>query len=163
KHYQDLSAQLRLFVPEDKDIGVRPEQKIREMGEVEFQARFQCPARTLAAFEKSDYPDDWRELMRLYLVRRTRSFIQANYAETEVPTGRKFLRYEDGAQAFFPERKPKTVRFTINEEDKNDPYGRLASPRTVRAIDRLNLPRYGLGNYVEAREKMATAPTPEEN
>jgi len=162
KQYQDLSAQLRLFVPEDKDIGIRPEQKIREMGEVEFQARFQCLVRSLAAFEKSDYPDDWRELMRLYLVRRTRSFIQANYAKTDDATGRKFLRYEDGAQSFFPERKPRTVRFAINEEDKNDPYGRLASPKIVRAIDRLNLPRYGLGNYVEGREKMATPPTPEE-
>ena len=39
--------------------------------------------RSLAAFEKSDYADDWRELMRLYLVRRTRTFIQDNYAETD--------------------------------------------------------------------------------
>ena len=31
--------------------------------------------RTLAAFEKSEIPDDWRELMRLYMVRRTRGFI----------------------------------------------------------------------------------------
>jgi hypothetical protein len=162
KQYQDLSAQLRLFVPEGKDIGIRPEQKIRELGELEFQARFQCPVRSLAAFEKSDYADDWRELMRLYLVRRTRSFIQANYAETDSATGRKFLRYEDGTQSFFPERKPRTIRFTINEEDKRDPYGRLASPKVVRAIDRLNLPRYGLGNYVAAREQVTTPPTPEE-
>ena len=40
------------------------------------------PSRSLAAFEKSEYADDWRDLMRLYLVRRTRSFIQENYAET---------------------------------------------------------------------------------
>jgi len=162
KQYLDLSAQLRLFVPDDKDLGIRPEQKIRELGEIAFQARFQCPIRSLAAFEKSEYPDDWRELMRLYLVRRTRSFIQHNYADTESATGRKFLLYEDGTQSFFPERVPKTIRFTINEDDKDDPYGRLASPKIVRAIDRLNLPRYGLGNYVEALEKMPTPPTQEE-
>lgn len=161
KHYQDLSAQLRLFVPEDKDLGIRPERKIREMGEVTFQARFQCAVRSLAAFEKSDYADDWRELMRLYLVRRTRSFIQDNYAELDDATGRRFLRYEDGSQSFFPERLPKTMRFTINEDDKDDPYGRLASPNIVRAIDRLNLPRYGLGNYIAALEKIAIPPTPE--
>ena len=162
KQYQDLSAQLRLFVPDDKDLGIRPEQKIRAMGSDEFQAKFQCPMRSLAAFEKSEYPDDWRELMRLYLVRRTRSFIQHNYAKTDDATGRKFLLYEDGTQSFFPERLPKTIRFTINETDKDDPYGRLASPNVVRAIDRLNLPRYGLGNYVAALEKMPTPPTQEE-
>ena len=158
----DLSAQLRLFVPDDQDLGIRPEQKIREMGSDEFQAKFQCPMRSLAAFEKSEYPDDWRELMRLYLVRRTRSFIQHNYAKTDDATGRKFLLYEDGTQSFFPERVPKTIRFTIDENDKDDPYGRLASPGIVRAIDRLNLPRYGLGNYVAAWDKMPTPPTPEE-
>ena len=88
--------------------------------------------------------------MRLYLVRRTRSFIQNNYAETDPATGRKFLRYEDGSQSFFPARLPRTIRFTINEDDKEDPYGRLAAPQIVRAIDRLKLPRYGLGNYVAA-------------
>jgi superfamily II DNA or RNA helicase len=147
KHYNDLSAQLRLFVPPDIDLGIRPERKLREVGEVTFQSRFQCPVRSLAAFEKSEYADDWRELMRLYLVRRTRSFIQANYAETD-ETGRRFLLLEDGTPSYFPERLPKTITFTVNEEDMNDPYGRLASPDVVRVINRLNLPRYGLGNYV---------------
>lgn len=160
KQYQDLSAQLRLFVPPDIDLGIRPEMKLREVGEVAFQSRFQCPVRSLAAFEKSDYPDDWRDLMRLYLVRRTRSFIQANYAETEEFTGRKFLRFEDGSLSYFPARTPKTVKFDINEGDSSDPYGRLASPKVVRAIDRLNLPRYGLGNYVAASPDQG--PTTEE-
>src|SRR3970282_839580 len=82
KTYLDLSNQLRLFVPEDKDLGVRPEKQLRELGETEFIRRHQCSVRSLAAFEKSEYPDDWRELMRLYLVRRTRSFIQDTYAQT---------------------------------------------------------------------------------
>jgi superfamily II DNA or RNA helicase len=148
KTYLDLSAQLQLFVPEDQDLGVRPEQKIREVGEVEFQSRYQCPVRSLAAFDKSAYADDWRELMRLYLVRRTRSFIQNNYAETDAETGRKFLRYGDGAKSYFPRRTPKTITFALNEGDKDDPYARLIAPKIVRAIDRLSLPRYGLGNYV---------------
>jgi superfamily II DNA or RNA helicase len=147
KTYLDLSAQLRLFIPEDQDLGIRPESKLREMGEVEFQSRFQCPVRSLAAFEKSDYADDWRDLMRLYLVRRTRSFIQANYAETD-ETGRKYLPYEDGSLSYFPVRIPKTIKFKISDEDKDDPYGRLSSPKVVKAIDKLSLPRYGLGNYV---------------
>jgi hypothetical protein len=76
KDYLDLASQLRLFVPGDKDLGISPEVYIRSIGDVEFVRRHQCGARTLAAFEKSPVPDDWRELMRLYMVRRTRSFIR---------------------------------------------------------------------------------------
>jgi len=53
KTYLDLSNQLRLFVPEDKDIGIRPEMLLRELGETEFISLYQCPVRSLAAFEKS--------------------------------------------------------------------------------------------------------------
>jgi hypothetical protein len=81
KTYIDLSNQLRLFIPEDKELGIRPERLLRDLGETEFIRRHQCPVRSLAAFEKSEYADDWRELMRLYMVRRTRSFIQDNYAD----------------------------------------------------------------------------------
>ena len=73
--------------------------------------------RTLAAFEKSDEPDDWRELMRLYMVRRTRSFIKDNYAQTDPANDRKYLTYEDGTRSYFPDRIPKTVKFKINEAD----------------------------------------------
>jgi SNF2 family DNA or RNA helicase len=91
KTYLDLSNQLRLFVPEDQELGVRPEKLLRELGETEFIRRHQCPVRSLAAFEKSEYADDWRELMRLYLVRRTRTFIQDNYAHTDPSTGGNIL------------------------------------------------------------------------
>jgi SNF2 family DNA or RNA helicase len=71
KTYLDLSSQLRLFVAEDKDLGIRPERLIKEITETEFIRRHQAPVRSLAAFEKSEYADDWRELMRLYMVRRS--------------------------------------------------------------------------------------------
>ena len=74
KTYLDLSSQLRLFVPEDEDLGVRPERLLREIGETEFIRRHQAPVRSLAAFDRSEHADDWRELMRLYLVRRTSQF-----------------------------------------------------------------------------------------
>jgi superfamily II DNA or RNA helicase len=150
KNYVDLSNQLRLFVPDDKDIGVRPERKVKELTEVEFIRRHQCAVRSLAAFEKSDYADDWRELMRLYMVRRTRTFIQDNYAETDPTSGRKFLKLEDGSPSFFPKRLPKTVPFEIKDKDPTDQYARLYSDDVVNAINKLNLPRYGLGNYIAA-------------
>jgi SNF2 family DNA or RNA helicase len=148
KTYLDLSNQLRLFVPEDQELGIRPEKLLRELGETEFIRRHQCPVRSLAAFEKSEYADDWRELMRLYMVRRTRSFIQENYAHTDPANGRKYLILDDGSRSYFPTRKPVTAKFNIDEKNPSDQYARLYGTDVVNTINRLNLPRYGLGNYL---------------
>ena len=157
KTYLDLSSQLRIFVEEDQDLGIRPERLLRELGEIEFSRRHQASPRTLAAFDFSEYADDWRDLMRLYLVRRTRSFIQDNYAETDQETGRRFLTYEDGTRSFFPTRVPRTVKFAIDESDPNDQYAKLYSQRVVDSVNDLHLPRYGLGNYVS--DNSETTPT----
>jgi superfamily II DNA or RNA helicase len=151
KTYGDLGNQLRLFIPEDRDIGIRPEKLLGNLGETEFMRRHQCPVRSLAAFEKSEHADDWRELMRLYMVRRTRTFIQDNYADTDPSNGRKFLTFADGTQSYFPTRAPKTVRFKIDDKDPNDQYAKLYADSVVGAINQLALPRYGLGNYIDPR------------
>jgi superfamily II DNA or RNA helicase len=148
KTYLDLSNQLRLFVQEDKELGIRPEKLLRELGETEFLRRHQCPVRSLAAFEKSEHTDDWRELMRLYMVRRTRSFIQENYAETDPRNGRKYLTFEDGTRSYFPERQPRTVKFEIDDTNPSDQYAQLYASDVVETINSLFLPRYGLGNYI---------------
>lgn len=160
KNYLDLSNQLRLFVPEDSDLGIRPEQLIREQGELEL-LRLQISPRSLAAFEKSNHADDWRELMRLFLIRRTRGFIKENYGEDDPETGRRFLRFSDGRKAFFPLRDPKQVPFTINDQDPNDQYARLYAPVIVDTINRLELPRYGMALYVAPSP--SKPPTPEED
>jgi superfamily II DNA or RNA helicase len=161
KSYLDLSNQLRLFLSENRDIGIRPERLIRELGETEFIRRHQCPVRSLAAFEKSSYADDWRELMRLFLVRRTRSFIQENYAKLDRSRQRKYLEFEDGTRSYFPTRTPKTVKFKIDKKDASDQYARLFADDVVRSVSALRLPRYGLGNYqLPSPDK---PPTPEES
>lgn len=160
KTYLDLSNQLRLFIEEDRDLGIRPERLLKEMGETEFLRQHQAPVRSLAAFEKSQYTDDWRELMRLFMVRRTRSFIQDNYAQLDPEKGQKFLTFQDGSRSYFPDRKPKTVKFKVNDQDQNDQYARLYAPDVVSAVSALNLPRYGLGNYVAATPHKS--PTPAE-
>ena len=149
KTYADLSSQLRLFVPEELDLGIRPERLLRELGETEFLRRHQCPVRSLAAFEKSEYTDDWRDLMRLYMVRRTRTFIKENYAQTDPENERQFLVLEDGTRSYFPDRVPKKVPFTVDDADPDDKYARLYGADIVDTINQLSLPRYGLGNYVE--------------
>src|SRR5207244_6587738 len=147
KSYLDLSAQLRLFLSdeESRDLGVRPERLLREIGETTFNSRYQAPVRSLAAFEESDYADDWRDLMRLFLVRRTRSFIQENYAQTDPETRRKYLVFNDGRLSYFPVRVPRTVKFLMQEEQADDPYSLLYDDSVVETINSLNLPRYGLG------------------
>jgi superfamily II DNA or RNA helicase len=150
KSYLDLSSQLQLFMAPDEDLGIRPERKIKELGETEFIRRHQCPLKSLAAFEKSDYPDDWRDLMRLFLIRRTRSFIKENYAENDPANGRKYLTFETGERFYFPDRVPKTETFKFKENDPNDQYARLYSNDVVDAVNGLNLPRYGLANYLKA-------------
>ncbi len=154
KTYRDLSAQLALFVPRDADLGVRPERAIKEVGETEFVRRHQAPLRSLAAFEHSEHPDDWRELMRMYLVRRTQSFVRDNYAETDPETGRRYLLFADGRRSYFPTRSPKTVPFSVADPD--DPYATLYSTNVVDAVNALKLPRYGLGNYAVPAKKRAS-------
>ena len=155
KTYLDLSAQLRLFLSEEqsKDLGIRPERLVGALGESRFYATYQCPVRSLTAFEKSEYADDWRDLMRLYLVRRTRSFIQENYARTDAETGRKYLLFPDGRRSYFPARLPRTVKIAIDDQQSRDPYSILYSDSVVGAVNALNLPRYGLANYILPLQK----------
>jgi hypothetical protein len=151
KSFIDLSSQLRLFIEDDQDIGVRPEAMIRALGgETEFVRKHQCAVRSLPAFEKSDQTDDWRELMRLYMIRRTRGFILQNYAETDEASGRKYITFADGTRSYFPVRQPKSVKFTIDDNDPADPYAKAYSDAVVSAVDGLKLPRYGLANYLAA-------------
>jgi len=144
KTYLDLANQLRLFIPEDKKLSVSPEKLIAATGGMKmFSSRHQCDIHSLAAYEKSEYPEDWRKLMRLYMVRRTRSFIQENYAQTDHEKGQKYLLLDNGQRAYFPARLPKTATFPIDEQ-----YAKLYSEAVVNKIAALNLPRYGLGEYL---------------
>jgi len=148
KAYLDLSAQLRLFVSPEEALGIRPERMLATKGETWFSSNSTYPINSLGAFEKSEEVDDWRELMRLYLVRRTRSFIQQNYATLDESNGRRYLTLADNTRSYFPVRQPKTVKFKVDDHDQRDQYACLYHEDVVDVIDNLNLPRYGLGSYV---------------
>ena len=91
--------------------------------------------------------------MKRYMVRRTRSFIKENYAYTD-ETGRKYLEFLDGRRSYFPNRIPRTVKFTLEGSDTNS-YSHLYSESIVAVINQLNLPRYGLGNYITTKHQQA--------
>lgn len=174
KSYLDLANQLRLFLEPDDVVGIRPEEYLRQECSgrpEEFTRRHQCPLNALSAFEKSEYPDDWRELMRLFMVRRTRSFVERNYAYTDCPTchtvllatqeacpkcsrakaksDRRFLVLEGGGKFHFPKRQPKALHFRIRDKSPDDQYAKLYSTTVVDTIRMLHLPRYGLANYLK--------------
>jgi superfamily II DNA or RNA helicase len=161
KTYEDLSNQLRLFISEDKDLGIAPERFIEELGgQIQFMAQYQYPTRSLLAFEKSTHADDWRELMRMFMVRRTRTFIKDNYAKTDSNNGRKYLEFADGRKFYFPDRTPKKAEYKFDSDDATDQYARLYSKTVVDIINDLSLARYGLGK--EIAEHPPVTPTKDE-
>ncbi len=152
KHYEDLGNQLRLFVDEDQDLGVRPERFFQQWAkegktDADFRAQYQISPTTLRAFEKSEYPEDWQDLLRMFMVRRTRSYIQRNYAMYDPKKGRYYVLL--GGQPFYlPTREVKTVGFSVQDDSPSDPYAQLLSQQVVSLLERLYLPRYGLIHYL---------------
>lgn len=155
KSYADLADQLKLFIPEDYDLGIGPERYIDQLGgQVQFHMKHDnMPVHSISAFEQSPDPDDWRELMRLYLVRRTRSFIKNNYAYTDTESGRKYLEFGNGTRSYFPDRLPKKVLFSMSLGDDKDQYAQLYDDDIVSLIDDLSLPRYSMLDYVDESKK----------
>lgn len=162
KSYYDISNQLRLFIDENQQLPFSPEKYIAAIGgPINFSMKHaDISMHSIAAFEKSTDPDDWKELMRHFLVRRTRSFIRENYAEYDSGNGRYYLTFADGRKSYFTERNAKKVEFELKANDASDQYGELYSDSVVGVINELLLPRYGMANYLNKKSKLI--PTDEE-
>jgi superfamily II DNA or RNA helicase len=150
KDFSDLGNQLSLFIDEDQDLGIRPENYIESIGgDYQFAYKHSdVDIRSIKAFSKSDNADDWAELMKLFLVRRTRSFIKNNYAKTDPENNRKYLQFPDGRKSYFPDRLPKSRKF---KTEPGDQYSRLYSADMLSLMDELKLPRYGLSKYYDTK------------
>ncbi|PDW04840.1 helicase-related protein [Candidatus Viridilinea mediisalina] len=162
KQFTDLSNQLRLFLDERRDLRIRPEQFFLEYSaagrnEADFQANFDASPRSLRAFEQSSHPDDWRDLMRLFMVRRTRQFILRTYADFDAERQRYYVTIGE-RRAYFPLRQPHTLNFALHDDDPNDQYSRLYSSQVVQVIEQLALPRYELAAYVSQTAARRTTP-----
>lgn len=157
KDFSDLGSQLRLFINEDQDLGIRPEEYIRSIGgEREFQRKHSdIHIRSIRAFEKSPFADDWNELMKLFLIRRTRTFIKENYAKTDETNGRKYLLFPDGTKSYFPGRVPRAVKFATTPGDQ---YSRLYSLEMISLMEELKLPRYGLIHFYDENKAEGIQP-----
>ena len=154
KEIEDLTNQLRLFLDPESDLGVRPENAIHaEGGAVQFKAKHSATQiSSLSAFEKSKHQDDLRELMRRFMIRRTRSHIRDYHAKED--SRGKYLEFGNGGKYYFPARVVSPMDFP--QEEKDDPYEKLHSPAVEEIIGTLALPRYGLKLYLrEDADKIA--------
>lgn len=149
--FEDVANQLGLFLDEDRDLGIAPTHAIAANpnlgGNLDFGFK------TLAAFRRSQYPEDWRRLMGEHLVRRTRTFVKENYGVDD-GSGRKKLTFADGSSFYFPERRaiPVDHEFTVD-----DPAALMVDDETLDALKELTLPRYDLAEYlVPGVDKIAT-------
>ena len=154
KGFADVSAQIALFVRPDDELGIRPGRAIAEHGEAEFARLCDGRMSSLAAFEASEHLEDWQALMSQFLVRRTRRFIQENYA-CEDDDGRRYLAFGDGRTFHFPEREAIPVE---REVAPGDPAAAMMSQGTIDAIAELLLPRYNMSRFLDPR----AAPTDDE-
>ena len=159
KHFDDIASQLNLFVPSEADLGIRPDAYIKAVGGSDnFRARYNniLPS-SLAAFGKSEMVDDWRELIGMYMIRRTRTHIIENYAKYD-QDGKPYLRFANGEKFYFPKRVQKPAIFDW-KTDKRDQYALLYSEHVVDRINSLHLPRYGTVFYLE--DKYTHKPFPQ--
>ncbi|MDW8352183.1 MAG: helicase-related protein [Anaerolineae bacterium] len=150
KRFTDLGSQLRLFLDEQKELPTFPQryldaQKARGESESAIAARVQAPLNSLRCFEKSEFAEDWRDLMRHYMIRRTRSFIVRNYARFDEQKQRYFVGAADGARFYFPERRPRTIKVPLGDTL----YDKLYSDSVLALIEDLTLARYGLARYLD--------------
>ena len=138
RRFTDAANQLGLFVHADADLGIRPERAILKTGETDFLQSCDGKPQTLGAFRRSDEPEDWRRLMSLFLIRRTRRFIEKNYGES--------LTLPDGTPISFPNRTPHPLRHRVAAGSS---AAAMTSGRTLDEIGSLRLPRYTLARYLD--------------
>lgn len=145
-YYSDIAGQLGLKLDFDEPLGVRPESLIESIGEIELADKTNGQLDTLHAFMQSDSNEDWQKLLGIFLIRRTRKFVEENFGEWRESEGRFVMKYPDGTDYSFPRRKPKPLTY---EGGPDDPGDRLASPENFEAMADLTYARYRLGKYVK--------------
>lgn len=144
KRYLDVANQLALFIDDDDNLGISPMAAIAKNPKLIEDVDGKIT--TLEAFRKSEEVDDWRRLMSEHLVRRTRTFIRNNYAQTDPSNGREFVTFADGSRFYFPDRVARPLPHAFSD---GDPAREMVDDATLDVIDNLFLPRYALGSYLK--------------
>lgn len=144
---RDISGQLGLKLDKRADLGLRPETYISGLKpheQIAFEKKVEGYTSSLEAFDLSEEADDWKRLLSLFLVRRTRKYLLQHYSKTDKSTGEKYFEYRDGTRFHFPDRIPMPLEYVGGEDD---PCDQLASVENFDAIEGMTYARYQLGKY----------------
>lgn len=146
--FVDVANQIGLYIGDDEDLGIQPAAAMAK--DPTLIDRVDGKITTLAAFRRSEEPEDWKRLMSDHLVRRTRSFIKRT-AKKEIvtlPNGKKekreYLEFADGQRFHFPTRVPMPLNLDFADDD---PAKLMEDDTTLDAVRDLLLPRYRLAEY----------------
>ena len=145
-YHSDIAGQLGLKLPFEESLGVRPQQLIDAFGEVELAKKTGGQLDTLRAFSYSAVNEDWQQLLSLFLIRRTRRFVEENFGELRPGDDRYVMKYPNGKEYQFPKRVPRPLKYAGGPDDPGD---RLASPENFDAMAELTYARYRLGKYLD--------------
>ncbi|MFD6858162.1 helicase-related protein [Rhodococcus sp. NPDC060090] len=149
--FRDVANQLGLYLDDDDDLGIAPSNAIA--ADPRFVDKVDGKTTTMAAFRRSEDPDDWKRLMSEHLVRRTRTFVKNNFSLID-EDGNPYLEFSNGYRFTFPQRIPKPVDHSFGPDD---PAAIMASDATLDALTALVLPRYELGNYISPTALLSEA------
>jgi len=158
--FADVANQIGLYIDDDEDLGIQPTAAMaKDPGLVD---KVDGKITTLAAFRRSEEPEDWKRLMSDHLVRRTRSFIKRT-AKKEIVTlphgetaEREYLEFANGQRFHFPTRIPKPLSLDFAD---GDPAKLMEDEQTLDEIRDLMLPRYRLAEYDDPKAFHSTNDT----
>lgn len=150
--FADVANQLSLYIGEDDDLGLEPREALKKSPGI--RDRVDGRTNTMRAFRKSEEAEDWKNLMSEHLVRRTRSFIRANYGKADPDNGREYLEFPSGGRFYFPTRTPKPIDHSFGSDD---PAALISSNSALDKINSLKLPRYSLIDYIDPKATLTEA------
>lgn len=151
--FADVANQIGLYIEDDDDLGIQPTAAMAK--DPNLIDKVDGKISTLAAFRRSEEPEDWKRLMSDHLVRRTRSFIKRTAKKEEVtqPDGtvveREYLEFANGQRFHFPTRLPSPL---WHEFADDDPARLMVDDDTLDALRDLMLPRYRLADYDDPKQ-----------
>jgi superfamily II DNA or RNA helicase len=151
--FADVANQIGLYIEDDDDLGIQPTAAMAK--DPTLVDKVDGKITTLAAFRRSEEPEDWKRLMSDHLVRRTRSFIKrtAKKESVTLPSGkiveREYLEFADGTRFHFPTRVPSPL---WHEFADDDPARLMEDETTLDAVRDLTLPRYRLADYDDPKK-----------
>lgn len=143
KRYLDVANQLALYIDDDDDLGLSPAAALASNHRIYDQVDGKVTS--LAAFRRSEEPEDWRRLMSEHLVRRTRGFVRENFADYDHDEGREYLTFANGERFYFPDRVARPLEHAFGD---TDPARLMIDDETLDTINALKLPRYHLAEYL---------------